>query len=250
MRAVAALLCACALTSTSLARADLPPDLPPPSGPPPAITPAHEAQVRAELEQQSRAAEERDIYAQSATEVDRERYDAWVARGNELKPTGLTLGDTVAGGVAIAGTVTAYGGRGNLFSVGSRALGHVALWRWLQLEARGSVASEVFDGLHFVTTSGVLSMRAEVVTNHRGSLYASLGAGAEAPLGGGARTPDAALLIPLSLGATICAVAIGHGCAGAGFEFTAGLRVPFGGDAALSMPRGFIALTLGPAVLF
>ena len=250
MRAFAALLVVGAVTSASLARADSPPELPPPSGPPPAFTPAHEAQVRAELEQQSRVAQERDIYAQSATEVDRERYDAWVARGNERKPTGYDFRDTVAGGASVAGTFTAYAGRGGLFSVGSRALGHVALWRWLQLEARGSISSESFEGWQFVSTSGVLSMRAEAVTNNRGSVYASLGAGAEAPLSGGARTPNAALLVPLSLGATLCAVAIGHGCAGAVLEFTFGLRVPFGGADALSVPRGYFAFNVGPAVLF
>ena len=247
MRALSLLLVACAVTSTATGRAD---DLPPPSGPPPAITPVHEAEVRAGLEQESRAAQERTIYAQSATDVDRERYDAWVARGNELKPSGFDLRDNVAGGVDVAGAFTAYGGRGNLFSVSSRVMGHVALWRWLQLEARGALASEVFEALHFVTTAGVLSMRAEVVTNHRGTVYASLGAGAEAPLGGGARTPDASLLIPLSLGTTFCAVAIGHGCVGATLEFTLGLRVPFGGDDALRVPRGYVALNLGPAVLF
>ena len=247
MRAFSVLLVATAVMSTATARAD---DLPPPSGPPPAITPAHEAEVRAGLEQESRAAQERTIYAQSAADVDRERWAAWVARGNELKPSGFDLPDAVAGGVDVAGAFTAYVGRGGLFSVGSRVMGHVALWRWLQLEARGYLASEVSGRLHFATTAGVLSMRAEVVTNHRGSVYASLGAGAEAPLGGGARTPDASLLLPLSLGASFCAVAIGRGCFGATIEFTLGLRVPFGGDDTLGMPRGYVAFNLGPAVLF
>jgi hypothetical protein len=221
-----------------------------PAGPPPNITPEHEAQVRAELEQQAVAAQSQDIYAQSAREVDRERYEAWIARGAEKKPTGFRLGDFVLGGANIAGVFSVYGGGRNALSIGSRAQGHVTLWRWLSLEGRAAIASEVFEGLHFPTTSGVLSMRAEGVINERGTVFATLGAGAEAPFGGGARTPDASLLVPLSLGVELCVVALGDGCGGVVIESTFGLRVPFGGAEEMRIPRGFLAFNLGPTVLF
>lgn len=250
LRALAALPFLCVFAAAPLARAQMPASAPAPSGPPPAITPAHEAETRAELERESRAAQERDIYAQEARDVDGARYQAWIARGQAAKPSNFRLGERLSG-VDVAGYFAGFGGGNGPFAVGSRLSARVGLWRWLELEGRASVASETIDRFHFVTTSAVLSMRAEVTTSGSGTVYATLGAGAEAPLMGGARTPDASLLVPLSVGITTCIVKLGAtGCAGIVMDFTFGLRIPFGGADDLRVVRGYVTLGFGPALVF
>lgn len=250
MRSLAALPALCVLVAAPLARAQAPVGGPPPSGPPPAITPEHQAQVRAQLEQESRAAQERDIYAQEARDVDAARYQAWVARGQAAKRGPFHLGERLSG-FDTAGYFAAYGGRDGLFAIGSRVAGRVGLWRWLALEGRAQVASEVFQGFHFVTTAAVLSMRAEASVSGSSTVYATLGAGAEAPLTGGARTPDAALLLPLSLGVSFCVVNLGDaGCGGVVIESTFGVRVPFGGADEMRIVRGYVAFNFGPSLVF
>ncbi len=250
VRALVALSILGVLLASPLARAQAPAGSPPPSGPPPAITPEHQAQVRAQLEQESRAAQGPGIYAQEARDVDAARYQAWVARGKAAKRGPFRLGDRLSG-VDTGGYFAAYGGRDGLFAIGSRVAGRVGLWRWLELEGRAYVASEVFQGFHFVTTAAVLSMRAEVAVSGSSTLYATLGAGAEAPLTGGARTPDGALLVPLSLGVSACIVNLGDaGCGGIMVESTFGIRVPFGGADEMRIVRGYVAFNFGPALVF
>ncbi len=224
--------------------------VPQPSGPPPSITAEHTAQVRAELERAARQQNEGRLYAEEQQKLEAARYQAWVERGRAQKPSPFALEDDMHG-VDAAAYLASFGGRGTAGAFGMRLAGHVSLGEWLGLEARIAIASEVFDQRQFVTTGGLLGVRAETTMSRRGWAYASLGGGVERALSGGAAVPDATVLTQVTLGALVCVVPIDRGCGGFAVELMAGLRVPVGGDDhALRLPRGYVGGGLGVGFLF